>query len=442
MSIDDDSSRASGGSGQAGRWRVDRPRKWSSRRMRWSLLGAVVMLTVTAVVLSVVLRAPEPDEASVPLPDASTAWSNIAAEVSLDPARRYSDEELGLYELVDKVVFYRPYFARARTADEAVEQYINIRDYQEFEAEGHERERLLFEFDVESALLVAYGDLPADLGEDGRLVRAYYEWMTHCVADAGFPDVVLDPDTQEEVPIYQAEYEQLDSYESATGFTLDEFYDLRFECARRATSFPTLEPGVRDGLVHRMRQHLLQAVHEYLREPDVIEIPVEHHEGDVHPLEDSYIERCLGLEVAERESCAAYYRVELTDEQKVAPVPERVLVDESGPYPLVGQPCGFSDAPGLVVVDREGNYCDMFENLEFVINYPETTESQDHVSNAFFGGPRLLICPDDWVIDDDDKCRYPRREEAAMREAFVAANPDQADVYGMGLYSMRYADKD
>ena len=468
MSSDDDSEDASGDSGQAGGQPADKPRGLPCRRVRWPLYAVVVVAAVAAIVLRMVLRTTDADEPSiqpqdasnarldtpaeesldtdhddsdeepdpgvivydVPLPDAMAAWSEIAAVVPLDPVRLYGDDELGLYELVDGIIFDRPYYVRFRTEDDALEHSSRRSEYIVIEARGHERERLKFERYVEGAIRVSYSFLPENIGSDGLLEQAFYEWIEQCVTDAGYPDIVFD------LPV------EPDGYRADFGLPYEEFLDLRHSCARRAASYPTLDPDVRDDLLGRLRQLLLMGVHDYIRDHDIVEIPIEHHDGDAHPLEESYIRRILELEIAERESWAEYYRVELTEEQKSAPVPERVPVDESGPYPLVGQPCGFSEAPGFVIIDREGNYCDMFENLEFIVNYPETVESQGHVSNFFFGGPRLLICPDDWVIDDEDKCRYPHPEEAALREAFVEAHPEEADAYGMGLYSSNYRDKD
>lgn len=323
MSSNSDSTEAAGRSGFAGGRPADRPRRSLSQRAKWPLLGAIVVVAVAAIVLLAVWSPSDAEEPAVPsttaselvvpssatstvgeraatgiskysddpagdaasgssitvydvpLPDAESAWAEIAADAPMDSARRYSDEELGLYELIDEIVFFRPYFAQGRTLDEVADRRGELWDYAHYEATGHERARLLFEFDIESAVLIAFRDLPTDLGEGGSLVQAYYEWMTHCVADAGFPDVVLDPDTQHEVPIYEAEDEQLEAYESATRFTRDEFYDLRFDCALRAASFPTLDPERRDEMLRRVRTYYLQAVYNHLRYPDVVEVPVE-----------------------------------------------------------------------------------------------------------------------------------------------------------------------
>lgn len=431
--------------GNANKRPVGGVRKSLTRRTRWLLFGLFVFLVIVALLLAgwpFGNDSNDSDPLSDQNSDVTVAWAEIAAELPMDSNRRYSDEELGLHEIIDEIVYYRPYYARHRTADDYLDFISTRRSVIPTQVSGHERERLQFEFDVEDALSRAYNNLPADLGRGGMLERVYNEWMVDCVADAGFPGVVLDPDTQQEIPIYLAEDEELALYDSTTGFTSGEFYDLRLGCAQRAASYPTLDPEVRDSLLNRVRKHYLQAVYDFIRDSGIVEIPVEHDESVIHPLEESFIQRCLEREIDERAACAEYYRVELTEEQKSAPVPERESVDESAPYPLVGQPCGFSDAPGLVAVDHEGRLCDMFENLEFIINYPETRESQAHVSNLFLGGKRLLVCPDHWLIDDEGKCRYPHPEEAELREAFIEANPDQAGVYGRGLLSSNYFGKD
>ena len=119
MSSDDDSTAAAGGSGRAGGRSAGRPRGLPSRPARWALLGVIVVVAVAAIVL-LVLRTPDADESAVRLPDARTAWSEIAAVVPLDPARLYGDDELGLYELVDGIIFDRPYYVRFRTHDDAL----------------------------------------------------------------------------------------------------------------------------------------------------------------------------------------------------------------------------------------------------------------------------------------------------------------------------------
>lgn len=250
------------------------------------LFTVIAMLTAAAVVAAVVLLARDSRDSSdrfvMHHVDVGPPWPEIAAEVPLDAERHYSDEELGLYDLIDTIVFYRSYFAQARTADEAFEEWIGLRDYQRDEATGHERERLMFEFDVESALLGAYGSLPADLGEGSHLESAYYGWLTECVSPAGFPDAITDPDTGYDMPIYEAEDDQLEFYESKTGFSNDDFYDLRYECALRAASYPSLDPAVRDEMIGRMKRHYLQAVYDALcggRDGYIVEVPVETEAG-------------------------------------------------------------------------------------------------------------------------------------------------------------------
>lgn len=397
-------------------------------RVRWVVI-AVAVVAVVAAVLAVWMWTRDGGDRVAVLPGAEAAWTRIASEVPVAPDRRYSDEELGLFGLVDRVIFDTPFYVRFRTAEDASKADADRDEYISSVASGHERERLAFEREIEDAVHSAYSSLPSDLGAGGLLETAFVEAMRECAADRGYPNINPMGAPEEERAYYDAEF----------GLSSDAFYDLRLECAQLAASYPTLDSEVRDGLLNRVRKHYLQAVHDYIRDYDVVEIPVVPGEGGVYPLEESLIQRCLEREIAERESCAEHYRVELTEEQKAAPVPEREPVDESAPYPLAGQPCP-SGTPGFVIVDSEGNVCDLFENLEFVINYPETSESQAHVYSEPYGGERLLICPDHWLVDDEDKCRYPHPEHAETRAAFLEEHPEQGAR--RQLFSSFYPDKD
>ena len=237
------------------------------------LLGVLIVLSILAVSVVLLLMARDSGEPSVRIDDIGPSWDEIAEQVPPDPGRRYSDEELGLYERIDQVVFYRPYFARVRTIDDF--NYMRDGD------SDHERERRRFEIDIEAAMLFSRSSLPADIGEGGALEEAYYGWIVKCLSPAGFPDAIIDPDTQHEMPIYEAEDEQLASYESASGFTRDEFYDLRYDCARRAAGYPMLDPEVRDEMIGRLKRHYLQSVYDQLCHGYIAEVPiVPHDRGD------------------------------------------------------------------------------------------------------------------------------------------------------------------
>ncbi|WP_419854515.1 hypothetical protein [Candidatus Poriferisodalis sp.] len=398
-------------------------------RVRWVVI-AVAVVAMLAVVLAAWMWMRDGGDRVAALPDAEAVWTQIASEVPVDPDRRYSDEELGLFGLVDRVIFDTPFYVRFRTAEDAGKADASRDEYISSVASGHERERLAFEREIEDAVHSAYSSLPSDLGAGGLLEAAFVDAMRECAADRGYPNINPMGASEEERAYYESEF----------GLSSESFYDLRLECAQRAASYPTLDSEVRDELLYRVRKHYLEAAHDYLGNYDIVEIPIEHDESVIHPLEESYIRYCLEWLAADRESCADQYRVELTEEQKAAPVPEREPVDETTPYPLVGQPCGFSPIPGDVIIDRDGRFCDKFENLEFRINHPDTKESRSYVGNFFYGGPRLLNCPDSWAIDGEGKCRYPHPEDAAKREAFLEAHPEVAE--GPPLISSFYPGRD
>lgn len=251
----------------------------SHRRLLLGVIAVSIVLGTVAVALLMTRGAEEP---SIRIEEVGPSWDEIAAQVPLEPGRRYSDEELGLYDLIDEVVFYRMYFARGRTIDDDFESRMERYEYIQNGESEHRRERLRFEFDIEAEALYSRGSLPVDLGEDGLLEGTYRRWMTECVAEAGFPEVVVDPDTGNEMPIYLAENEQLTLYESETGFARDQFYDLRYDCAQRAVNYPNLDPDERDALIGRLKKHYLQAAYDYIRDSGE-EVPIEEslYDGDV-----------------------------------------------------------------------------------------------------------------------------------------------------------------
>ena len=301
------------------------------RSVRWVVLGAVAVVVVVAIVSVLWLAAGESEEFAEPLDEVGPSWAEIAQQVPSDPGRRYSDVELGLYDLIDEAVYYRPYYARFRTPDDYFADYRARRHSIPTEVEGHERERLQFEIDIEDALARSYHYLPADLGPGGLLEQAYDDWMSDCAAEAGFAGVELADKSAAELGRYESEF----------GLSADEFYELRYDCARQAAHYPTLDPGVRDEMVGRLKQHYLQDLHDFIRFSGVVEIPVDHHEGAPRPLEDSYLRHCLEFDVAGRGACADYYRIELTEEQKTAPAtPLAAAPDVSAPFVAVSNGWG------------------------------------------------------------------------------------------------------
>lgn len=243
-------------------------------RIRWSALVVSVVLAAAATMTIWWLLARDP----VGLPsDSRSAWLDIAEDLPLDPDRHYSDEQLGLYGLIDDVIAETPVYIRFRT----VEDYIAFEDQKREQIytlpSGHERDRLIFEVEIEDAIHSAYGSLSSDSEAGGRLALAFVDAMKECAAEAGYPDINPVGGSDEEEAYWEATF----------GLTSDGLLDLRHECAQQAASYPTLDPDVRDELLNSMRRHYLQAVHDYIRLSEIVEVPVDHHEGASRPLEDS-----------------------------------------------------------------------------------------------------------------------------------------------------------
>lgn len=236
-----------------------------SRRILWAVLGATAALVTVVIVLIVWLGGSTARDSDVQPSGDDPAWAEIAAQVPLDSDRLYSDEELGIFGLIDDVIFSTPSYIEFRTVDEFIAADNERHDYISFVASGYERERLVFERDIDDAIRTAYIFLPPDLGEGGRLELAFVEAMRECAAEAGFPGINPMGGSDDEYAHWETEY----------GLTFDDFLDLRHECAQYAADYPTLDQEVRDRLLNRMREHYLRAVHDYILQYEVAEISVE-----------------------------------------------------------------------------------------------------------------------------------------------------------------------
>ena len=230
----------------------------------------------------------------------SESSDETAARPTLPPGRSYSDEELGIDELIDEEIV--PFDAKFRSFADWEVPYDERQRYLEEEAVGHDRERMHFERNLEWLLSSEYDKLPADLGHGGILDRAFNEAMSECADAAGWPGLKLGVSSKSDV----------DHALDVSGLTYEEFLDLRHECAKEAASYPTLDPAVRDDLLGRLREHYRAAVHEYLREFPDAEVPLVDHPSGPRPLEDRLIQTCL--KTSDPPACAEEYRVELPAE--------------------------------------------------------------------------------------------------------------------------------
>lgn len=229
--------------------------------------------------------------------------------------RRYSDQQLGLDELIDAEIM--PFDARYRSSAEASEHLDELFRYLQEEAVGHERERLHFENNLALVFWQADERNPPDRE---MLDRAYRSAMDECAASAGFQGVMLYEDPDVDPERYQSDgagllaerTARLDSYEAEFGLDYESYLDLRHECAQQAATYPTLDPAVRDDLLGRIEEHYRRAVHEYLREFPDAEVPLVEHEGAPRPLEERLIETCL--KTPDPPACAAEFRVQLPAE--------------------------------------------------------------------------------------------------------------------------------
>ena len=194
---------------------------------------------------------------------------------SEDTPREYSDEELGLQELVEnEIAISSLWVARYRTVDDMDRDLGNP-----FEGSGHERERNYFEFLFGFKMWDASESLPPDVSNHGGVLHDAEEAaMDQCAADAGYPGV----------QVYDVSPDVVEQYERDFGLTLEMFLDLRHECGKYAATYPTLDPVYRDELLAKRRAHYMAVVRDWMAaNPDLV-VPIEYHEGANTPHADRY----------------------------------------------------------------------------------------------------------------------------------------------------------
>jgi len=138
----------------------------------------------------------------------------MAACSSTEVPRQYSDEELGLEELVNnEIVLSTLPFTQFRTIEEMDRALVDPAT-----GSGHERERNYFEHLVVLVMLGADDTLPPDVAiGSGVLHDAKEEAMDACAAEAGWPGVQL----------YDVSQQCGEQYEREFGLTVEIFLDLR-----------------------------------------------------------------------------------------------------------------------------------------------------------------------------------------------------------------------
>ena len=198
---------------------------------------------------------------------------------SEDTPREYSDEELGLQELVEKhIVVSSLWVARYRTLDD-MDRDLFDPFVHPTSGSGHELERAFFEFLFGLAMWAASESLPPDVAFDGGILHDAEEAaMDQCAADAGYPGV----------QVYDVSNNVVELYERDFGLTLEMFWDLRHECGKYAATYPTLDPVYRHELLAKRRAHYMAVVRDWMAaNPDLV-VPIEYHEGANTPHADRF----------------------------------------------------------------------------------------------------------------------------------------------------------
>ena len=202
-----------------------------------------------------------------------------ARELGEGELREYMDEVVGVRDIIldfrqDSLVVFR--------TDEDQRSYDKeeLRWLRE-EATGEEVERWWYVAGLELAMIEVDRYLDRTLPElflpDGTLYTAYYEAMALCASDHGHSDLILTTPPPQEYERLETQHGRgflvgyRDRLQTDFGITLDEFFDIRHECAKTAQTYPTLEETERDRILDLRYGEYWQAIETViLGEPDLV----------------------------------------------------------------------------------------------------------------------------------------------------------------------------
>ena len=213
--------------------------------------------------------------------------------------REYADEVVGVQDIIrhyreDPLVNFRS-DEDQRVHDENESRWLSA------EATDKEVERWWFVaslqlvvIEVERHLDRTYPDL---FLPDGKLYTAYYEAMSQCAADHGYPGLILTGPPPKEYERLEAQHGEgfyinyRSRLETDFGITADKFFDIRHGCAKIASTYPTMDAIERDRILDMRHEEYWQAIKTVLlAEPDLIVPRLEPSECTA-----GFLAECAGL---------------------------------------------------------------------------------------------------------------------------------------------------
>ena len=251
-------------------------------------------------------------------------WIGQSNAAGVYGENKYTDEDLGIQEIVSSYLADTGSYARYRTDEEASLVRQQESEWFEHIATGHDRERRWFELQLQVVLIAAGQKLPSHLGENGVLAGAFRDALDECAANAGYAEVRLYDDSNIDPQRLQSDGQALAAerdaefrrYEREYGLDYELFVDLRHECHQYADDYPTLSTTERDKLLEELNEHYAAAIRRALSDHPEYAIPVEWHPGAPQPWADHLAENCLVAADGDQailEECAAEFRIEIPD---------------------------------------------------------------------------------------------------------------------------------
>ena len=189
--------------------------------------------------------------------------------------RNYANVTVGVEQII--VEYRRDSYAKFRTNEQIRAHDDAEKQWFDEAASEDERNRWAYQLALQLQIVQADNHLPEELGPNGALHFAYYESMSDCAAERGHLGLILTdpPPTEYERLVRETgvsfDNEYYDRLEPEFGLSLDEYFDIRHDCAKQAEHYPTLEQAERDRLLALRNEHYWQEIRDFmLKNPDLI----------------------------------------------------------------------------------------------------------------------------------------------------------------------------
>ena len=232
--------------------------------------------------------------------DAQSSWNTDNSE-DMPKTAVYSDEEVGVDDLVDSYLADRRPLVGYRTVEEHDDAtYAELESFRFLPVE--QRDRVHFEMNVSMLFQAVKLSRPEEIEQaEETLFDAFYDSLDLCVENSEYPDIELYREEDGDYFTVRST-EAVEEAAQRHGITVDEFLDFRHECHKFAASYPSLDREYRDELLRTRRDYYLEFLRLWMRDHPEMVVPLDYENSVNQPYQDYVRQQCM--ETEDPEACA------------------------------------------------------------------------------------------------------------------------------------------